>query len=127
MMGGSLSDRLGRRSILLISLITTPVLMVAFLMVQGWLRFPLLLLLGFTSLSVTPVIMALVQESFPENRSLANGIYMSLNFVLRSAVVVVVGAMGDMFGMRLAFFVSAGLTLLGLPFVVRLPTRRLRT
>ena len=127
MMGGSLSDRLGRRSILLISLITTPVLMVAFLMVQGWLRFPLLLLLGFTSLSVTPVIMALVQESFPENRALANGIYMSLNFVLRSGVVVVVGVMGDLFGMRLAFFVSAGLTLLGLPFVLRLPTRRLRT
>ena len=112
---------------MIISLVTTPLLMVAFLMVQGWLRFPLLLLLGFTSLSVTPVIMALVQESFPENRSLANGIYMSLNFVLRSGVVVIVGAIGDLFGMRLAFFVSAGLTLLGLPFVLRLPTRRFRT
>lgn len=126
MVGGSLSDRLGRRMILIISLVTTPLLMLAFLMIQGWLRFPLLLLLGFTSLSVTPVIMALVQESYPENRALANGMYMSLSFVIRSGVVVLVGAMGDLFGMRLAFFASAALTLLGLPIVFRLPAARSR-
>lgn len=119
--GGSLSDRFGRRSVLFVSLLVTPVLMFAFVVVQGWLRFPLLLLLGLTALSVVPVIMALVQESFPENRALANGTYMALSFVLRSGVVVVLGLMGDTWGIRLAFIVSAIVPLVGLPFVFLLP------
>jgi FSR family fosmidomycin resistance protein-like MFS transporter len=124
LLGGTLSDRLGRRAILTASFVTTPLLMFAFLMTSGWLQFPLLLLLGFTSLSVTPVIMALVQESLPENRALANGVYMSLSFVIRSGVVVVVGAMGDLWGMRLAFTACATIALLGLPFLIWLPSRR---
>jgi FSR family fosmidomycin resistance protein-like MFS transporter len=124
--GGALSDRLGRRATLLISLTTTPVLMFAFLAVGGWLRFPLLLALGLTSLSVVPVIMALMQETFPENRALANGTYMALSFGIRSTVVVVVGAIGDLWGMRLAFTISAVIPLLGLPFLLMLPSRRQR-
>jgi MFS transporter, FSR family, fosmidomycin resistance protein len=124
LLGGSLSDRLGRRKILTISLLTTPVLMVLFVFTDGWLRFPLLLALGLSALSVTPVVMALVQEHSPENRALANGTYMSLSFLIRSGVVVLVGAMGDLWGMRLAFIASALIPILGLPFLRLLPSRR---
>ena len=58
------------------------------------LRLALLLLMGFTSLAVTPVIMALVQENHPESRALANGIYMALDFGLHSGAIVVYGAVG---------------------------------
>ena len=119
--GGSISDRLGRRWVLFISMMVTPGLMIVFLFLSGWARFPLLLLLGFTSLAVTPVMMALVQESFPENRALANGLYMAISFVLRSGVVVVLGGMGDLFGLRTAFAVSAVATLVGLPLLLFLP------
>lgn len=122
LLGGSLSDRVGRRAILLVSLLVTPLLMFAFLAVGGWLRFPLLLLMGLTSLSVTPVVMALVQESLPENRALANGVYMSLSFLIRSGVVILVGAMGDLWGMSPAFMACGIITLLGLPFLLLLPT-----
>jgi FSR family fosmidomycin resistance protein-like MFS transporter len=124
MLGGSLSDRLGRRWILLVSLVATPVVMLVFLAASGWVRFPLLLCLGFTALSMTPVIMALVQESFPRNPALANGVYMSLSFVIRSGAIVVVGLMADLWDMRLAFAVSAVIPLLGLPFLLLLPPRR---
>jgi FSR family fosmidomycin resistance protein-like MFS transporter len=124
LLGGSISDRLGRRWVLFISMLATPLLMFVFLAVKGWLQFPLLLTLGFTALSVTPVVMALVQESYPENRALANGLYMALNFGLRSGVVVVIGALGDLFGLRLAFTVSAVIPLLGLPLLLLLPGRR---
>jgi FSR family fosmidomycin resistance protein-like MFS transporter len=97
--------------------------MFVFLGVTGWARLPILLVLGFTALSITPVMMALVQESAPENRALANGIYMALSFVTRSAVVVVIGAMGDRFGLRLAFTASALIPLLGLPFIFLLPRK----
>ena len=124
LLGGSLSDRFGRRVVMFVSLLVTPLLMLLFLAVSGWLRFPLLLAMGLTALSVTPVIMALVQESCPENRALANGTYMALSFVLRSGVVVIVGVMGDAWGMRLSFMVCALITFLGLPFLLLLPKRK---
>ncbi len=124
LLGGSISDRLGRRLVLFVSMLATPFLMFVFLAVSGWLQFPLLLMMGFTALSVTPVLMALVQESSPENRALANGLYMSLSFGLRSGVVVVMGALGDLFGLRLAFTVSAVIPLLGLPLILLLPGKR---
>lgn len=120
--GGSMSDRLGRRLVLIIVMVTTPLFMLAFLAADGWIRFPLLLALGFTSLSAAPVMMALVQESCPENRALANGVYMALMFVTRSGAVLVLGAVGDAFGLRLAFTLSAIAPLLGLPFVLMLPS-----
>ena len=123
LLGGAMSDRLGRRLVLCISMLTTPLLTFVFLTTEGWPQFPLLLMMGFTALSVTPVVMALVQESFPENRALANGIYMSLSFVLGSVVVVVLGAMGDLFGLRLAFTASAVITSLGLPLILILPRK----
>jgi FSR family fosmidomycin resistance protein-like MFS transporter len=123
LLGGAMSDRLGRRLVLFVSMLTTPFLMFAFLTTDGWLQFPLLLMMGFTALSVTPVLMALVQENFPENRALANGVYMSLTFVLGSVVIVVLGALGDLFGLRLAFTASAVITLLGLPLIFLLPRK----
>jgi FSR family fosmidomycin resistance protein-like MFS transporter len=124
LLGGSLSDRLGRRTVLFISLLATPLFMLIFLAVGGWARLPLLLVLGLTALSITPVVMALVQESFPQNRALANGVYMALSFAIRSGAIVVVGAMGDAWGMRVAFTASAIIPLFGLPFLLLLPGRR---
>lgn len=124
LLGGSLSDRLGRRVVLLVSMVVTPLAMSVFLAVGGWMRVPLLLVMGFTALTVTPVLMAMMQESFPENRALANGMFMSLSFVLRSIVVVVWGSLGDLFGLHLAFTVSVVVPLLGLPLLLWLPGKK---
>ncbi len=123
LMGGSASDVLGRKNVVAASLLVTPVLMVAFVFVAGWGRLSLLLALGFAGLMATPVIMAWVQESFPENRALANGTYMALNFVARAIAVVLVGGLADGIGMRRAFLVCAVLGVFGTPFVFRLPGR----
>jgi len=121
LLGGSLSDRVGRKTVLMFSMVATPLLTLVFVAVTGWWQWPLLALLGFTSLTVTPVIMALVQESYPEKRAMANGIYMSMSFVLRSGVVVILGAIGDLLGLRWAFVASAIIALLGSPVVLLLP------
>jgi FSR family fosmidomycin resistance protein-like MFS transporter len=123
LLGGSLSDRLGRRTVLFVSMLATPLLMFAFLAADGWLHIPLLLLLGLSALSVGPVIMALVQESLPENRALANGLYMAISFVLRSGVIMVIGGIGDLLSLRSAFTVSAVAPLLGLPIILLLPRK----
>jgi FSR family fosmidomycin resistance protein-like MFS transporter len=121
--GGTLSDRLGRRTMLFFSVLPTSIFMFVFLGVGGWLRFPVLVILGVTSLSITPVVMALVQETFPNNRALANGLYMAVNFIVRALVVLLVGWFGDLFGLRTAFAVSAVVPLLGLPLLYLLPAK----
>ncbi len=122
--GGSISDRLGRRKVLFVSMLVMPLLMFVFLAVSGWLQFPLLMMMGFTGLSTTPVVMAMVQESFPQNRALANGVYMALGFVVRALMIVAWGALGDLMGLRAAFIASAIAPLLGLPLVFLLPKRQ---
>lgn len=124
LLGGSVSDRLGRRIVLLIFTLLTPIFMFVLLASKGWVQFPILLVLGLGLLSTTPVIMALVQESFPENRALANGIYMSLSFVIRSGGVVLLGVMGDFVGLRQAFTASAFVMFLSVPFIFMLPNGR---
>ena len=123
LLGGSLSDRLGRRAVLFASMLTTPLMMFAFLLLDGWLQIPLLMLMGLTALSVGPVIMALVQESAPENPALANGVYMALSFLIRAGAIAALGGIGDIFNLRVAFTASAVITLLGLPLVLILPGR----
>ena len=121
LLAGSISDKVGRRIVLLVSLFSAPIFMLVFLQANGWMQVPVLLALGFSSISITPVIMALVQESYPENRALANGAYMALSFILRSLVVIVIGLIGDHYGLRLAFYISAVVMLLGIPFLYLLP------
>jgi FSR family fosmidomycin resistance protein-like MFS transporter len=76
---GSISDRLGRKRILLATCLVSAIFMFIFLQVSGWLRTILLLCLGFTALSSTPVMLAMVQDRFPRNRAVANGLYMVIS------------------------------------------------
>ena len=119
--GGWLSDHLGRRSVLSLALLATPVFMIAFSLTTGAAQVVFLALMGFTGLSLTAVIMALVLEGYPDHPAFANGMYMALSFSLRAGVVVVFGAAADAFSLRTAFLASALLSLGGLPAVARLP------
>ena len=119
--GGTISDRLGRKSVLMVITVLAPLLMIAFLNVSGWLLVPVLLLYGFVSIAPSPVFLALIQDHFPENRAVSNGLYISMNFLLRSLAMVLVGIAGDAFGLQAAFMWSALLSMLGLAGIVMLP------
>jgi FSR family fosmidomycin resistance protein-like MFS transporter len=121
--GGTLSDRLGRKPLLAGVTILAPLLMMAFLNVSGWLLVPVLLAYGFVSISAGPVFLALIQDHFPGNRAVSNGLYISMNFLLRSLAMVLIGMAGDVFGLGAAFIGSAALSLLGLLGVFMLPGR----
>jgi FSR family fosmidomycin resistance protein-like MFS transporter len=118
---GSLSDRLGRRRILLITMLLSSLLLGGFLLTDGLIRFPILLAMGFCALAIAPVMMALLQETFPEMRALVNGIYMGLSFIAAAFATLALGALGDRFSLRLAFTLSAVIPLLGLPLIWLLP------
>lgn len=121
---GTLSDRWGRARVLTVALVSAPLLMALFVTVDGWLLFPLLILLGLSALSTAPVLMAIVQEQHPDNRATANGLFLSLTFLVRSGVVLIVGSIGDAAGLRAAFLISALVALLSLPLLRFLPTNK---
>ena len=121
MTSGSLSDSFGRRRILLFSLISAPVSLFFFAWIGGWVRIAALLITGFALLSTTPVMLAMVQEHAKSSPSAANGMFMFISFTARSAVVVVVGFIGDQIGLRMTYFLSAFLGLAALPFIFMLP------
>jgi len=123
LLGGALSDRVGRHQVLMFSMLTVPCLMFAFLAVGGWIRFVMLVLIGLIALATTPVTMALVQEAFPENPALANSLYGATAFVTSSVVTVAIGVIGDLVGLHQAFAISALAYLIGTPLVLLLPGR----
>ena len=124
LLGGAISDRLGRHKTVLISLLACVPLMGLFLLSDGWLRLLSLVGLGFFMLSNLGVIMALVQESFPRDRALANGLYLASYFVAGSVMSVVVGWIGDWLGLRAAFTMGAFTPLLGAAMLFLLPGAR---
>ncbi len=120
---GTLSDRFGRRNMLLFSLVIAPISLLVFISSPAWLQFPALILTGLTLLSTTPVMLAMIQEATAEGSSSANGLFMMISFLARSAVVVVVGFTADHIGLERTYILSALLGLLGIPAILMLPGR----
>ncbi len=118
---GSLSDALGRKQVLFISLVTAPVMLLGFVWLDGWIRFLMLVLTGFCLLSTTPVMLAMVQEEATDSPAAANGLFMMASFMARSSVIVLVGYLGDLIGLGATYICSALLGLVGIPFILMLP------
>ena len=121
LLGGTLSDRLGRKPTLLATLIIAPLLSMLFLQVSGWAMVPVLIVMGLFALSTQPIMLALVQDHFPNHRSAANGVYMAISFIAMSITSVLIGMLGDSQGLREAFFWSAAISLLAVPVALALP------
>lgn len=121
---GTASDWLGRRRILIVLFMVSPILFLGFLNSSGWLLFAFLLPLGFTMLSPSAVLLAVVQDSFQQNRALANGLFLMANFVIRSPALWLLGSVADRFGLESAFLMSGLIAFVGVPAILRLPERR---
>jgi MFS transporter, FSR family, fosmidomycin resistance protein len=124
LLAGYFNDRIGPRWVFLTSLIGSPLMLYLFLTSTGSLQLIFLILLGMISLCVVPVGMAVMQENFPENRSFANGLYLSVLFIANSAAGVIMGGMADAMGTPQAFLWSVFICLMGVPFVFLLPRQK---
>ena len=119
---GSLSDRFGRKPFLALSFLTTPALMLLFLRaIAAWQQVVLLALIGFFGLSIMPVLLALVLEAYPKERSIVSGIYMMVNFLMMALASLVIGRLADLNSLQFTFRLSAFVLLLGLPILLFLP------
>ncbi len=115
--GGWISDHIGRRVVMILGQIAAPIALLAFLAADGWVRVAILPIIGFSLLAVPPVLMALVQEQFPESRALANGVYLSMNFAIRSIAAIAYGLFGDAFGLSTSMYIAAAAMFVALPLI----------
>jgi FSR family fosmidomycin resistance protein-like MFS transporter len=120
---GPISDRIGRRQTLLVSLIGAPIGLLVFASTGSWLRVAALMATGFTLLSTTPVMLAMVQEHATRSPAAANGLFMMISFIARSAVVVAVGFIADHIGLQATYLLSALMGAIGIPFILMLPKK----
>jgi FSR family fosmidomycin resistance protein-like MFS transporter len=121
LVGGTLSDRLGRKPVLFSVSLLSPFLVLGFLDASSWIQITCLILAGLLSLSAQPVMLALVQDHLPRHRSVANGFFMAFSFVFQSTAAVLIGMMSDRIGLRPAFYYLVGISLLAAPLILLLP------
>jgi FSR family fosmidomycin resistance protein-like MFS transporter len=118
---GTISDRFGRKLVMMISILSSAFMMFIFLNTSGWLLVPVLIFLGFTTLSTVPVMLAMVQDHLPDNRAFGNSILMFITFLARPISILAIGMIGDQYGLRIAFTTGAIVSLLAIPAILILP------
>jgi MFS transporter, FSR family, fosmidomycin resistance protein len=119
-LSGTISDKIGRKTTLMITAVLSPILMWGFMVLEGAIQFPLLILMGFFLLAPMPVMLATVNELKNEHPAFVNGIYMMINFVINSSAIMLIGFMGDRMGLVLTYKISAIIALAAIPVILKM-------
>ncbi|PIE34675.1 hypothetical protein CSA56_07035 [candidate division KSB3 bacterium] len=111
MMAGPLSDRFGRKQILVGMLTIFPLMMWGFILSSGVWTLPLLIVLGIFQFWVRPVMLAIVHGTNSDYPAYVNGIYMMINFVTNSVMILVMEMLSDAISLEHTFRVASTLSL----------------
>ncbi len=104
-LGGFLSDFYGRKRLIVGSLVLSTPLFFAFFYTQGVLSMLFLALAGATLLSSFSVTVIAAQEAIPDNKALAAGLTMGFAGGVGGLAVILIGRIGDIWGLASAIFV----------------------
>jgi MFS transporter, FSR family, fosmidomycin resistance protein len=104
---GSLSDKLGRTTTLLLITIVAPFLMLIFLGSSGIWQIVILGIMGFFIFAPTSVLLALIHDQRTSSMAFLNGTFMLLNFFISAAMVTFAGFLADQIGFELTFRYAA--------------------
>jgi len=123
LIGGTLSDRLGRRPTLALSALLTAPLTLLYLALENgsWAVLGLIVLIGLAAMPPRSVTLALANDILPEARGPMAGLTLATSFVAQSLAALAFGALADLIGIEPAFWWSAGVSLLGLLFIPLIP------
>jgi FSR family fosmidomycin resistance protein-like MFS transporter len=123
MLAGNISDKIGRRRILMITAVASPALMWVFLEANSIFLVPLLLAMGLFLLAPMPVMLAVANEIKTDHPSFVNGVYMMINFIINSLAMMWLGYLADTIGMDLTYRLSAILALGAIPVALKFSTK----
>jgi len=116
--GGWLSDRFGRKTVIVLSAAAVAPLVLLFLRAEGIFQFALIPPLGVFTHAAMGVRMAYAQELMPGSPALAAGIMQGGNWFISGGTLAATGAIGDIWGLEFALGLLAAVA--ALEFVISL-------
>ncbi|HEX9117298.1 MAG TPA: MFS transporter, partial [Anaerolineae bacterium] len=96
--GGALADRLGRKTVMILSLAVVWPLLAVFLRASGALQVIALAIAGASLISASSLTVVMAQELLPDNVGLASGLTLGLGFGAGGLGAAALGALGDAHG-----------------------------
>ena len=102
MASGSVSDKIGRKTTLIISSFGMVISMALFLWFDSIFLLPLV---GIFLFATGPVLMATVQSTSSHMPTFMNSMYMSINFGVSASIVFGVGLLGDSYGLHVTYII----------------------
>jgi FSR family fosmidomycin resistance protein-like MFS transporter len=121
---GTFSDKIGRRTTLVIITIVSPIFMWIFISMNGVFTLPILIIIGLFLVAPTSVNLAIVHEMDTEHTAFVNSIFMTINFVMSSLMLMLVGVSADLIGLDLTYKLSAGIAFIAIFFAFRVPKKK---
>ncbi len=126
LVGGSLADRLGTRTVLVGSLALVSFLHPVLLSVGRVLVFPVAALLGLAVVSTFSITLVMSQEFLPHHVGMASGLNIGLSMGLGGVGAAVLGAIADRWGIPATLWLLEVFLLLALGLGLLLPEPRAR-
>lgn len=121
LLGGTLSDFMGRKPIIIASAILSALALILFINSSSVIAgFVLIALLGASLYSSDPVIMVFSHQLFPENKGMASGITAGLGGMVGSLGVALTGFISDIYSPAIGLYVAAFAMLMVIPFAYKL-------
>jgi FSR family fosmidomycin resistance protein-like MFS transporter len=122
LLAGTLSDKIGRKAILIAVAVLSPILMGLFTIASPIWQWVLIALMGLVLFANTPVFMAMIHDLDTDRPSFVNGTYMTVNFLTVAGVALLVGASADRFGFVTTYQLCAAIGLGAIPFTCLIRT-----
>ncbi len=120
-LSGSISDKIGRQNMLVLTSIGSAISMGLFLFSDNiYTLFPILALLGIFMFSGGPILLAVIHEIDTKMPIFMNSLYMSINFSISSIVVLLMGYFGDVIGLDKTYMTATILAFFAIPFALLL-------
>jgi FSR family fosmidomycin resistance protein-like MFS transporter len=122
--GGSISDRIGKKNTMVLSLLLSTPLTISLPYVSTQVAFICLIIIGFIILSSFSVVVVYGQELLPGKVGMVSGLIIGLAFGLGAIGSASLGALSDVFGVDRIMMLTGYLPLLGLLALIWLPSDR---
>ena len=123
---GPAADRIGRRPVLIASLVAAGPLILVFVAVGGVVGAAALALAGVSVVGTFGLTMVMSQEYLPRHIGMASGLSIGFSIGLGGVAALGLGALADAIDLRTALYVCAAAPLAGLALTLLLPATRMR-